>query len=283
MKKIICISLLAAVSVLLGCSGEENYEALAQKGRDALNNKDYNEALHNFQKALHLKPSDRDMLYSIGLAFKGLEMPDSAISYLGRADVLYPSDREINEELLRLCPLVEDYECALTAVKTLIATGDNEEMFYIFLADFNYFLGNNFLAEKYYRLLIKEQPNETRYYINLADALTKMQKYDESTKVLLTAMNRFGPNPFVFSNIAANYVPQKKFAEAEKYLRKAVEFDPNSLSLLINLAHVLSAQDDKEKKREAIMIYRANYMDIPNLFNVDSLINVLEKEIENMP
>ncbi|MCP4703826.1 MAG: hypothetical protein GY865_04375, partial [candidate division Zixibacteria bacterium] len=161
--------ILVGMISILSCGETEDFDTLAKNGMAAYQKAEYNKAIDLFGKALHLKPSDREMLYNSGLAFMKLDLLDSALVYLHRANILYPVDYEINKELFRLCTLTEDYECALSAVQMMIANGDNEEMFWIPLADLNFFIGNYKLARKYYLLLIDKDPREGRYRWNLSE------------------------------------------------------------------------------------------------------------------
>ncbi len=95
--------ILIGLAAVLGCGEPEDFDSLAKEGLAAYHKADYNEAIYLFGKALHLKPSDRDMLYNIGLAFFKLDLLDSALVYMHRADILYPADYAINKELFRLC------------------------------------------------------------------------------------------------------------------------------------------------------------------------------------
>lgn len=280
MRHLLLTTIVIVSLIFLNCGQDgRDFDTLAKAGMDAYDRADYNEAVSLFNKALHLKPSDRDMLYQIGLTFERLDLADSALVYLHRADILYPADYDVNKELFRLCSNTEDYECALSAIRMLIANGDSEEMFWIPLADLNYFIGNYRLAVMYYKLLIDEDPKEGRYRWNLSDCLAKMNKPEESNEVLEKAVKELGPNPVAYSQIAINYVTMQKHALAEEYFRKAIKFDPKNVSLWINLANVLTEQDSREKKEEGLEIYRRYYIDTPEMFKIDSLIKALEKEL----
>jgi tetratricopeptide (TPR) repeat protein len=272
---------LISLFILAGCGGSpDDPEALVGKGKEALVGGDDARALQYFRKAFKLNPSGRDVLYFTGLTFKSMDMLDSAISYMRRAKILYPGDRPVNEELLKLCQENEDYECALKAVYSLISLGDNEKMYWQALADFSLATERFHDAIKYYRLLIDENPDNPRYYLNISGAFTRLERFDESIDILNKSIDRFGPNPAVYSNIAFDYVEQKKYDLAEEYFRKAVALEPDYVLLKINLAHVLSEQDSRAKKEEALNIYKTYVMDVPEELKVDSLIRALEKELD---
>ncbi len=280
MRRLAIFLILAGLAAIISCGETEDFDSLADEGLAAYHKDDYNEAIHLFGKALHLKPSDRDMLYNIGSAFLKLDLLDSALVYFHRANILYPADYAINKELFRLCTLTEDYECALSAVRMMIANGDNEEMFWIPLADLNFFIGNFKLAKKYYQQLIDKEPREGRYRWNLSECFARLNKPEEAIRVLKEAIVLLGPNPVAYSQIAVNHITLREFDQAEIYFRKAIEFEPQNVSLWINLAHTLNEQNSREKKKEALAIYKLYYIDTPEMFKLDSLIKVLEVELE---
>ena len=271
--------ILALFLAIISCGESENYDSLAKDGLAAYQQADYSEAVYQYGKALHLKPSDREMLFNMGMAFAKLDLLDSALIYMHRADILYPADYEINKELFRLCTLTEDYGCALSSVQMMIANGDNEEMFWIPLADLNFFLSKYNLARKYYQLLIEDDPKEGRYRWNLSECFARMNKPDEAIRVLKEAIAELGANPVAYSQIAVNHITKREFAQSEVYYRKAIEFDSRNVSLWVNLAHVMAEQESREKKEEALAIYKLYFIDTPELFKLDSLIDALETEL----
>lgn len=273
------ILILAGLLTILGCGEPADFDSLAKGGLAAYSQADYSEAVYQYGKALHLKPSDREILFNMGMSFAKLDLLDSALIYMHRADILYPADYEINKELFRLCTLTEDYECALSAVQMMIANGDNEEMFWIPLADLNFFLNKYNLARKYYLLLIEDDPKEGRYRWNLSECFVKMNRPDEAIRVLEEAIATLGGNPVAYSQIAVNHITKREFAQAEINYHKAIEFEPRNVSLWVNLAHVLAEQDSREKKEEALAIYKLYTIDTPELFKIDSLIDALEVEL----
>ncbi len=279
MRKIFAFLILTVLTAILACGGGDDFDSLAKAGGAAYQKSDYNEAISKYGKALHLKPSDRDMLIKMGLTFGKLNLLDSSLVYFHRANILYPTDYEINKELFRLCTLAEDYEGALSAIQMMIANGDNEEMFWIPLADLNFFLGKYNLARIYYEQLIDGDPKEGRYRWNLSECYARLNKPAEAVTVLKEAVAALGPNPAAYSQIAVNFITLKEFDQAEIYFRRAIKFDQNNVPLWINLAHTLVEQNNRDKKEEALAIYKLYYIDTPEMFMLDSMINALEVEL----
>jgi tetratricopeptide (TPR) repeat protein len=280
----IYLTILIALLLGSGCGGEGNLspkEKALKAGRAAIEYKNYSEAINIFKSALKDKPSDRDLLYYTGYSFARLDLIDSALIYMRKAKVLNPRDRDINKQLVILCPLRGDYECALNAVATLVATGDNERMYWRTLAELYYRTENKPLAIKYYKLLIADNPDMANEYLSLSRTLAELGKFDESNEVLAKSTKRFGPTLENMANLAVNYVNMKMLDSAEVYFRKAVAIDPDNVPVWVNLANVLERQGSRPKKVEALELYKKYYSRTPKIYNLDSLIPALEAELQN--
>ncbi len=281
--KVIAAVLIAPViiALLFRCSGDTgDINQLREKGRRAMGRGEYKQAVEIYRRAFRLEPSDRDILYGLGMAYKKSFQHDSALVVFRRARILFVHDREINQQLLEVCPQVKDFDCAINAINSLVFTGDNEKQYWSRLADFYYHNEQYDMASKYYGLLMADNPDNPRNYMFLSGSFSIMRKFAEANEVLLKGIERFGPTPEVFINIAVNYINLKNYPEAEDYLRRALELDPGNIPTMINLANVLSSQDSRGKKMEALEIYKNCKNLAPEVFKVDSLINVLQTELD---
>jgi tetratricopeptide (TPR) repeat protein len=136
------------------------------------------------------------------------------------------------------------------------------------------------MAAKYFRLLLADKPDEPDYYMYLANSLAIMREFSEANDILKKGLERFGPSAEVYVNIGVNYINLDNYPEAEKYIRKALDISPGHIPTLINLANVLSSQNSREKKLEALEIYKGARDLTPEAFKVDSLIEVLQTELD---
>ncbi len=265
---------------IIGCGGDETgTNNLKQAGLEALESGRFMKAVEIFRSALKEKPSDRDFLYYLGISYKRLDMFDSAVVYFQRARVLYKRDREINQELVELCPLFGDYQCAIDAVAVLVATGDNEKMYWALLADLYYRNKEKQMAVNYYKLVLNENPEQKNTYILLSGTLTEIGKFQESNDFLELYLEKFSPAPEIYANMAMNYLSLEQFDKAEEYFRASLALQPENVPIWINLAHVLTIGDNKAKKSEALEIYRKYYEQTPKFYNLDSIITALEEEL----
>jgi tetratricopeptide (TPR) repeat protein len=279
------IALFFIILILLlvnGC-GKENkdFASLKQDGEKALGSGNYNDALEILRKAYLLNPSDRDILFYLGTVFRKLDQTDSSVAYFKRARILYPRDRDINRELLSVCRLTNDYEGALRAIASLIVTGDNEQGYWPLIAELNYRKKDYEQSLYYYSLLLKEFPEEKNYYMQTSGIKAQLGQFDESNEILKKAIEKFGPSPESYANMAINFLSMKDITAGEEYLRKSLSLAPDNIPVWVNLANVLSEQKDPVKKKEALEIFKKYQEKIPKAFNADSMINSLQLELGN--
>jgi tetratricopeptide (TPR) repeat protein len=272
--------LLLLLFLTLGCGNDtSDIKLLKQQGMAAFNSKNFMEATKYFKKGLRASQSDRDFLFYLGVSYAEMNMFDSAMIYIRRAKLLYPRDRDVNKELVQLCPKFEDYDCALRAIAVLVATGDNEKMYWPQLAEFNYHVGNYILAVQYYKLALADNPDIPNYYLLLSVVLGQMGKYDEAISYLKKSIDRFGPSEESYANIGTMYINIHQFDKAEENFRSSLALNPDNISVWINLANILSMSDNPAKKREALEIYKKYRSRTPKMYNLDSLIPALEEEL----
>lgn len=254
-------------------------DSLKFAAESALESGDFNKAVNLFKDALKEKPSDRDLLFGLGISFKRLDMIDSALVYFRRAKILYRRDRVVNQELLELCPLVNDYECALNAIAVMVATGDNEKIYWPRLAEFHYRIEDLNMAVKYFRLILDDDPDKKNTYLYLSGSLARLGKYDESNNIIDKSLERFGPSEEAYANLAVNYINMKMPGRAEEYFRKSLVLNPDNIPVWINLANLISGQESRKKKEEALEIYKRYHEETPEFYNLDSIISALEVEL----
>lgn len=280
MNKIIFLSVLILSAIIcLQCGSDKDISTLKQEAQATLSQGNANEAVKLYREAYNKAPSDRDIVFGLGMAYKRTMLIDSAYTYFRKAKILNNLDREVNQEILQMAPSYQDYELALGAISALVETGDNEQMYWPQLSELYYLNKQYDRAAVYYERLIDDQPDNGYYYISLAGVLSMGGTPDEANKILQKAVEVIGPRPEFYSNIAVNYANQANFEEAEKYFRLSLEMFSEHVPSWINLANVLSSTDNKQKKLEALEIYKTYKDQTPAVYNLDSLIPELEREL----
>lgn len=279
LRNITFIILMLPALLSVGCGKNKDIEALKQEGQAALAQGKSELAINIFRQAYKEMPSDRDIIVGLASAYKKALITDSAYSYYKRAKLLYNNDREVNRELLRMAPAYKDYDIAFKAIAALINTGDNEKLYWPQLAELYYMDKQYYKAASYYKLLIEDDSSNAYYYLSLAGVLSLGQTPAESNKVLFAAVEKFGPRPEFYTNIAVNYTNLAMFKEAEKYFRLSLELSSDNIPTWVNLANVLTTMDDRKKKLEALEIYKTYKDQTPAFYKLDSIITALQSEL----
>jgi tetratricopeptide (TPR) repeat protein len=272
---------LSLVALVASCGKKlSSFEQFKSDGEKAFTDARYAEARACFAKALAIKPSDRDALYLTGLAYKRDYIYDSALSFLRRADILYPGSREINLDIYQTALETKSWQDVVRSINVLVATGDSIDKYYEVLVRANLELNEPLNVVYYLRRLVAQQPDEPNYTLQLINALVAVDSLDTAVKVADSALAKFGPrNEFVASraNLDAYH---GKYAQAEKTFRTLLATDTvQANAYRLNLANVLSMQKDKAKKREAIELYKQIRDKVSDRYKIDSLITELQKSL----
>ena len=266
---------------LSGCSGEpESIDELKAAGQKAFLAEDYQEARQYFLKAVAKAPSDKELLYYTGMAYKRDYQYDSALFYLKRLDLLYPNDRETNLRLYEIALALEDWDYALAALGGLIRTGDNIEQYYSTYAEL--WAKNDHPGNAYYyaKKAIEVDPDRREWYVQTANLALTVEGNRSCLRWIDSAITRFGEEDEFFGAKAYLLARLDDYPAAEEIYRSLLSKDTGSVSARINLANVLDAQEDKIKKQEALELYRSVRDKATPDFRIDSLIRELEAEIK---
>ncbi|MEA3296504.1 MAG: hypothetical protein U9R56_01410 [candidate division Zixibacteria bacterium] len=277
MKKII---LLALVGLLFFCSREpETIEEYIKAGEKSFVDEEYQQARRYFSQALARTPSDRNLLYLMGVAYYRELMNDSAIVYLKRADLLFPNDREINLALYEASISSDDYKNARDALKVLVKTGDPIDSHLDELASLSISLKDFPYAYHYYRQLLKREPENPNRYLQVANTAAEIGSLDISMAVIDSAIEEFGQIEQFMANKGLYHAVRKDYITSEEIFRSLIAKDSTALTYRLNLANVLNSQNSTKKKREALQIY-INFRDETGSEQwLDSLISSLEKKL----
>lgn len=282
MKQLSRLLMLALVAYLVGCSGSpKTVEELIVAGDNAFTAEKYAEARGFYQQGLMLKPSDRHLLYFTGMTFRREKQYDSALAYIKRADLLHPGDRELNLEIHDLARETNEYRYAIEAIKTLIATGDQEQPYWAELAELYAKDSSPLMTYYYQKLIVDQHPKSPEEYLRFVKVALAIDSIQIATDYVDSAMAQFGERSEMLANKAYILAYRKEFAEAEALFRRVVETDSTVFGYRLGLAEVLSMTDDRKKLAESLVRYRElRTMPEARQFNVDSVITELEDRLK---
>ncbi|MCK9413172.1 MAG: tetratricopeptide repeat protein [Prolixibacteraceae bacterium] len=108
-------------------------------------------------------------------------------------------------------------------------------------------------AEVAYRRALEIKPEDHQWQFNLADALYKQKKAEESAKEFGDIAEKT-PLPadksMAFHNMGNSYLVQKKLDESIATYKKALRLTPNDPETKYNLAYAMKMKKEEEKKKQ---------------------------------
>ncbi len=269
------------VCVLITCAKEpQSVEEFAEAGERAFLDQEYGLARKYLSKVIAQRPSDRHVLYLLGISYARDFLYDSAFHYLKRLDILYPGDRETNLELYRIAPALNEWKAAVQAINSLVETGDSLGQYYEDLAQLNLFLENYRVALHYFRKLREQDPDNRNYHLQVANLSAQLDFLEEALSIVDSALARFGPTDEFLLNKATYLTALRRYDEAETILRPLLAKDTASVPYRLNLANTLSSQDERSKKEEAYRLYLQIDTLLGEEFRVDSMVSALREELK---
>ena len=277
--------LFATMTLLLACGSEpQTFEEYKSAGKREFGDQDYAKAREYLGQAVRMKPSDRETLYFLGMAYSRDNLNDSAFHYLKRVDLLYPDDPETNRELYRLGVQLGEFNAAEKAVQALIRSGEPREQYLEDLAHLNIQQESFREAVRYFRELLEREPENPNRYLETANALASADSLEAAIDLIDSAVTLFGEREELLMNKGLYLSARKKYDQAEALFRRLAASDTSARHYRLNLANVLAEQDNKAKKREAYELYSQLQGKMgAGDYKIDSLKAELEKELNIKP
>ncbi|RKX25624.1 MAG: hypothetical protein DRP45_05480 [Candidatus Zixiibacteriota bacterium] len=281
MIRYVCVlSLLLTLLVVLGGCEGESAEELRAAGKEAFFEEDYSRARDLLVQALQLSPSDKDLLYYAGLAYERDFLYDSAIFYFRRADILYPKDRAINQHIRVIATGLGRWQEAIDATYVLARSGDGYEAYNAELSRLWEENGSSLNALYWGRKAIASDTLKENWYIRLSGLASKCGSLYVSIAYIDSAIDLIGPRNELVSNKATCLADLGDYIAAETLLRPLVDSDSALDVSRYSLARTLAAQNDRNKKIEAIQLFRELLPLLPPEAQLDSIIAILEEELQ---
>jgi hypothetical protein len=280
MSRLLVVLGLGSLLLTAACSKQASLDDLRADGKKAFLAQDYTAARQYFLRGIAIAPSDRDLLYFTGEAYRRDFKYDSAMVYFKRLDILYPDDREVNIHIYEVGKEIESWEDVIHAIFVLARTGDGYERYYNELSELWSKTGSYINVLFWARKAIALKPDEAGPYMQAAYAASQCDSIDLAIALTDSAIARFGDDPRLLANMGTFLAQKGEFKPAERFLRRVVAADSASAEYRLSLAHILVAQDNKDKKREALRLYRSIQSQLGPEFKVDSIITSLEQELK---
>jgi predicted Zn-dependent protease len=278
------LSVLATVILLVanfGCTDKaSSVDELRKKGIQAFLNNDNKSAREYLILGLKQAPSDRDLLYFTGMAYKRDFMYDSALVYLRRTALLHQKDREVASALYEVATTLRQWAIAQSALGTLIATGDSEAQHLVELADLSRELDHPLNQFLFLRKYLALHPEDSLRYIQAANTSLIIDSAEVGLALVDSGIARFGESPKWLATRAVLLGGTGRYDEGVRMMRSLLANDTGSVSLKLNLANLLAAQESTKKRQEALALYREIQPALSGTYPIDSIIAVTEESLK---
>jgi tetratricopeptide (TPR) repeat protein len=184
-------------------------------------------AIASFRKALELADEQKDDIYlSLAITYQNMSDYNKAVDYYK----LCLEENSANEVALEEIAVSLEFSNRMEeGIAFLLKLIDEEPYAYLLW----YYLGDlygkvglheNALKAYDYCLLIKE--DFAPAHLDLANALSMLERFEEAIQRYLTAFEYCQPDAFTYYNMGECYEQLSKFEEARTYYRKAVKLAP---------------------------------------------------------
>lgn len=262
-----------------------------------INNTD--RAIEYYEQALLSDPFNVNIKYNLALVYKYIGNMDKAINLL---DSVYAKNPKLEYiiDLIHSLYLEGRFEEAISLYNKSAYKDSQSDILHYYVGLSSFSLGNQDLAEEFYKKSLHHNPNNQDVKFSLAELLFEKKLYDEAEKLLLNvletkicskayyllgeinfaknqldkAINYFSiaaniefKNPVYFYELATVYSLKGFFKEAEETFQKAIKLSPNNLLYNYALAYLYYNSGEKPKAKQKL-----SYILSINPHHIDALV-----------
>lgn len=235
----------------------------------------FEEAQGNLSKGLNINSRNYRGYFLLGKAYESRELWDQSISLYEKALEYFPEDLFFLNKLGLNLYLLKKYEKALFVLGQVFQIDPSN--YQALLTKAKILQANNQLeeAESIYLRLIESDQSSIETHLNYALFLENKGDYEGAVAEYITLIKKDVDPPgerIFFYNFRAGVLSErlKKFTQAEEYLRKAIELNPQSGEALNYLGYML-VEEEKKLDEALKFIEKALSLDPENGAYLDSL------------
>ena len=293
MSKSLKKALLAVVVVvcLTGCAStpEAKSAKALQRGKDAMQRKDYTHAVMQFKVAAHFQPKAAEPLYQLGLAYLEIGDVDTAVQALVKASTVDPKHTDSQLKLAQLMALHQDPEVVREAerrARAVMAASQRNSDAISTLALAEMRLGETASAEQHLQEALAKFPKDVAPSVMMA--MLKMKNNDSAgaEAILKRLVDQLPRSVEALLAMERFYMSARRLPDAEIYVERCLAVDGNNASALLDLAAIQMANGQKAQAEQTYVrvskIPDARYRSMHALFifqqgRRDEAINELKR------
>ncbi|MDD5687707.1 MAG: tetratricopeptide repeat protein [Elusimicrobia bacterium] len=189
--------------------------------------KEYEKALNEYQKAICLSPKYKDAHYNLGFLFYIQKDYNNAIQHFKKVIELEPNYAKVHFELGNLYLDIKEYAKAIQEYQKVIEISPNEATVYNNLGVLYRILKDYNSAIQEYQKAIELNPDDEKAHNNLGVLYCNQKSYDKAIQEYQKAL-KINPNYFeAYCNLATAYCGLKRYDEALQGFEIALSLSPN--------------------------------------------------------
>jgi len=224
-----------------------------QRGKEAMDKRDYARAAIQFKIAAQLSPKEAEPLYQLALVYLQIGDVPTAVEALLKAGQVDPKHTASQLKLTQLMALNDDpavvREAEQRARAVLAASQENADAIAtLALAEIR--LGETESAEEHLKAALARFPQDLKSSLMLADLKMASKDLPAAENILKEAVAQKPNSPDPLVALARFYMLTGRFADAENQITHALKLDPKNGPALEDLAAIQVRQgrtDQAEK------------------------------------
>jgi len=245
------------------------------------------EAIKHYEKAVALRPEEKDYLTILADLYVRTERFDQAIQTYNKYLKLNPSDRKIQEILAGLYRSTGREEEEIQQKEAILAQHPDDLELMLELGKIYHNRNENEKAVAMLQRLLEKDPQNTEALEYLGKAYMDLEQYNKAIMTYKKIIQIEPQNARIFCNIASAYRMKKNFRIAKNFVRKALSIDPKFGLAFITMAQIYetSAEDCINKKNGKIgfddkLVYEKAYFEYQKAAEDPQWCNLASKRME---
>jgi len=233
--------LVIVVFALSGCANK-----YVTSGKIAMNGKNFEKAIADFNKALENNPNNGEAHYYLAQCYKETEQYDKMLPHIAAAETLYTKKAGRMEDLrLEIWnKLFEEGKAKATEEKWEEARDDFELAIKVLPSRYEAYsnsgfvwqhIGDNDSAYFYYAKAYEIAPNELLVMENFASLCYNIKNYDKAEELYLTILKKDPNHAGAMGRLGDIYGHKGDFEKAVGYYNRALEVENDNCALWFNL------------------------------------------------
>jgi superkiller protein 3 len=235
------VILTTIVLALSGCANK-----YVTSGKIAMNGKNYDKAIEDFNKALEQNPNNGEAHFYLAQCYREKEEYDKMLPHIVAAETLYTKKAGKMEDLRKetWTKLFEAGKANATEEKWEEARDDFELAIRVYPSRYEAYsntgfvwqhLGDNDSAYSYYSRAYEIAPDELLVLENFASLCYNMKKYDEAEDLYLKILAKDPKHASAMARLGDIYGQKEEFDKAVNYYTDALEIENDNCALWFNL------------------------------------------------